>query len=43
MLYRVVCAGYAAGIAPYPETLTGKKPTTFESFAEIVDWNEETK
>jgi uncharacterized protein YbjT (DUF2867 family) len=43
MLYRVVRAGYAAGIAPYPETLTGKKPITFESFAESVDWNEETK
>jgi uncharacterized protein YbjT (DUF2867 family) len=38
MLYGVVRAGYAAGITPYPETVTGKKPLSFESFAEQVDW-----
>jgi uncharacterized protein YbjT (DUF2867 family) len=43
MLYGVVRAGYAAGITPYPETLTGKKPLTFESFAEQVNWDEESK
>jgi uncharacterized protein YbjT (DUF2867 family) len=39
MLYGVVRAGYAAGITPYPETVTGKKPLSFENFAEQVDWN----
>ena len=39
MLYGGVRAGHAAGITPYPETVTGKKPLSFESFAEQVDWN----
>jgi hypothetical protein len=43
MLYSVVRAGRAAGIAPYPETTTSQKPLTFEAFAEAVDWKEESK
>ena len=39
VLYGVVRAGHAAGITPYPETVAGKKPLSFESFAEQVDWN----
>lgn len=43
MLYSVVHAGNAAGITPYPETITGQKPLTFEAFAEAEDWKEESK
>lgn len=43
MLYGVVRAGHAAGITPYPETVTGKKPLSFESFAEQVNWKQESK
>lgn len=39
MLYGIVRAGYAAGIAPFPEDLTGRKPLSFRSFAEQVNWN----
>ena len=39
ILYGVVRAGHAAGITPYPETMTGKRPLSFESFAAQVDWN----
>ncbi|MGC1298837.1 MAG: NAD(P)H-binding protein [Alloacidobacterium sp.] len=43
MLYSIVRAGHAAGITPYPETITRQKPLTFEAFAEAVDWKEESK
>ena len=39
MLYGVVRAGHAAGIAPFPESLAGCKPTSFEAFAKQVTWN----
>ena len=39
MLYGVVRAGHAAGITPCPETMTGKRPLSFESFAAQVAWN----
>jgi uncharacterized protein YbjT (DUF2867 family) len=42
MLYGVVRAGHTAGITPYPETVTGRKPLTFESFAEQVKWKQES-
>lgn len=39
MLYAVVRAGHMADIAPYPESIIGHKPLTFELFAETVaDW-----
>jgi uncharacterized protein YbjT (DUF2867 family) len=44
MLYAIVRAGYAAGIASYPEFVGGRKPLTFESFAEqVADWKEMCK
>jgi hypothetical protein len=33
VLYSAVRAGYTAGVTPDVETVTGKKPTTFETFA----------
>jgi len=36
MLYGVVRAGYAAGVANDFETLTGRRPTTFEAFAQAA-------
>jgi len=36
MLYRVVRAGYAAGIASDVETITGRKPMDFKTFAELA-------
>lgn len=38
MLYRVVRAGHAAGIAAIPESLHGYKPRTFKTFAEQAAW-----
>ena len=38
MLYRVVRAGHAAGIAAIPESLHGYEPRTFKTFAEQADW-----
>ena len=44
MLYAIVRAGYAAGIAPYPEFVGSRKPLTFEKFAELVaDWKKMCK
>ena len=43
MLYGVVWAGHAAAITPYPQTMTGKKPLSFDSFAEQVNWKQESK
>jgi len=39
MLYGVVRAGHAAGIAPFPESLVGRQPTSFEAFAKQTNWN----
>ena len=39
MLYGVVRAGHAAGIAPFPESLAGREPTSFEAFAEQANWS----
>ena len=39
VLYSVVRAGHAAGIAPVPASLVGYQPRSFESFAAQTDWN----
>lgn len=36
VLYGVVRAGYAAGVAPYPDFVGGRQPMTFESFAKSM-------
>ena len=42
MLYSVVRAGYAAGITSDVETITGRKPLDFKTFAKLAgeEWNE---
>lgn len=39
MLYGVVRAGHAAAVAPFPESLAGRKPATFQEFAEQANWD----
>lgn len=39
VLYSVVRAGHAAGIAPVAASLSGYQPRTFETFAAQTDWN----
>jgi uncharacterized protein YbjT (DUF2867 family) len=44
MLYSVVRAGFAAGVAPYPDFVRGRKPLTFEGFADqVADWKKERR
>jgi uncharacterized protein YbjT (DUF2867 family) len=38
-LYGVVRAGFAAGVSGDFETITGRKPMTFEAFARSTAWN----
>ena len=40
-LYSVVRAGYAAGITSDVETITGRRPTDFKTFAQVAfaEWN----
>ena len=39
VLYSVVRAGHAAGIAAVPASLAGYQPRTFEAYAAQTDWN----
>ena len=39
VLYSVVRAGHAAGVAPVPASLSGYQPRTFQTFAGQTDWN----
>ena len=39
VLYGVVRAGFAAGVSGDFETVTGRKPITFEAFARSTAWN----
>lgn len=41
MLYSIVRAGYAAGVTSDVETITGRRPTDFKTFAELAaaEWN----
>lgn len=43
MLYSIVRAGFAAGVAPYPQLVPGRAPLTFESFAQQAEWSKESK
>jgi uncharacterized protein YbjT (DUF2867 family) len=39
VLYSVVRAGHAAGVAPVPASLSGYRPRTFQVFAGQTEWN----
>lgn len=39
VLYSVVRAGHAAGVAPTPASLSGYQPRSFQTFAGQTDWN----
>jgi uncharacterized protein YbjT (DUF2867 family) len=43
MLYSIVRAGFAAGVAPYPKLSGRPAPLAFADFAEHVAWNKESR